>query len=396
MTIGTRSRVASHANAGEGDPIRVMVVDDSAVVRGLITRIVDAEPDLKVVASVGNGERAVNHVVRERDVDVVILDVEMPVMDGLTALPKLMQADPGLKVIMASTLTVKNAEISIRALQAGAADYVPKPSASQEIAGGSGEFKRDLVAKTRTLGATRRPRPGRSETTAKGATATFSAQRAASPPASTEFRGSVAASGLRSPSKTRPDVIAIGSSTGGPQALFELFRGLPPKSIEQPILITQHMPATFTAILAEHLSRQTGWRCTEGKPGEPISPGCVYLAPGDWHMTVRAEGTQRVIQLDQGPQENFCRPAVDPMLRSIARVYGGRALVVMLTGMGADGQKGSEAIVAAGGTVVAQDEASSVVWGMPGAVATAGLCAAVLPLPDLAPYVEKMARRPGS
>ncbi|WP_368744949.1 chemotaxis protein CheB, partial [Desertibaculum subflavum] len=193
---------------------------------------------------------------------------------------------------------------------------------------------------------------------------------------------------LRAASRMPPRALAIGSSTGGPQALFQLFQLLKGQ-IRQPIFITQHMPATFTTILAEHLTRIGGVPCREAKDGEPVRDGQVYLAPGDWHMTVAVEGGAKVVRLNQNPPESFCRPAVDPMLRSLSEAYGGQLLAVMLTGMGQDGLKGSKALIEAGGTLIAQDEATSVVWGMPGAVATAGLCAAVLPLADVGPTVMR-------
>ncbi|MCA1940301.1 MAG: chemotaxis response regulator protein-glutamate methylesterase, partial [Caenispirillum bisanense] len=199
---------------------------------------------------------------------------------------------------------------------------------------------------------------------------------------------------LRPAANDRPDVIAIGSSTGGPQALFTVLGGIKKAGgITQPILITQHMPATFTTILAEHIGRLAGLPAKEAENGEVIQNGRVYIAPGDWHMLVETKGTDKVLRLTQDPPENFCRPAVDPMFRSIAKAYGRRVLAVVLTGMGSDGARGGKVIADAGGTVIAQDEATSVVWGMPGATAQAGVCSAVLPLPDVAPYIHKFANR---
>jgi two-component system chemotaxis response regulator CheB len=189
-----------------------------------------------------------------------------------------------------------------------------------------------------------------------------------------------------------PEIVAIGSSTGGPQALMKVLGDLK-GGLGQPILITQHMPATFTTILAEHISRASGIKCAEAVDGEPIVGGRIYLAPGDYHMLVEGASPKRTIRLNQGPPENFCRPAVDPMMRSIVRSYGARVLAVILTGMGADGRAGCEDVVKAGGTVVAQDEATSVVWGMPGAVATAGLCTAVMPVGEIGSYLRRIAAR---
>ncbi len=372
------SATTDRPNADAGDRIRVMVVDDSAVIRGVLSRTLESDPEITVVHSVGNGQLAVAAVQRAA-VDIIVLDIEMPVMDGLTALPKLLAAAPGVKVLMASTLTQKNAEVSLKAMQAGAADYVPKPSSTQIT--GASEFKRELLAKVKALGRRR---------TRSGAFRPASAQAGTSQPALRSLHpGPIA---LRQPSITPPQVIAIGSSTGGPQALFKMVAELP-ANLRQPILITQHMPPTFTTILAEHIGKLAKRQVAEGKDGEPVQAGRVYVAPGDFHMVVDGGGGQKTIRLNKEPPENFCRPAVDPMFRSIARVYGNAVLSVVLTGMGTDGAKGGQAVVAAGGTVVAQDEATSVVWGMPGAAAAAGICSAVLPLAEIAPYVARLALR---
>jgi two-component system chemotaxis response regulator CheB len=367
-----------------------MVVDDSAVVRGLITRMLEQDNGFAVVASVGNGQMALSALERQ-DVEVIILDIEMPVMDGLTALPKLLKVDPDLQIIMASTLTLKNADVSLRALEAGAADYIPKPTSSREISGGP-DFKEELIGKVRALGAARRrtvrrpPRPG-TQTAASTPAAT------AAPVRSTAIYPHAGPLTLRTAAAEVPDVIAIGSSTGGPQALFSVLGGIKSGSLRQPILITQHMPPTFTTILAEHITRISGWAAAEGKDGEAIVGNRIYVAPGDFHMVVETRGTEKVIRLNKNPPENFCRPSVDPMLRSIAAAWGRRVLTVILTGMGSDGLKGGQTVVGAGGTVIAQDEATSVVWGMPGAVATAGICSAVLPLPEISQYILRLAAR---
>ncbi len=377
------------------DAIRVMVVDDSAVVRGLITRMLEGDKSVQVVASVGNGQMAVNALDRH-DIEVVVLDIEMPVMDGLTALPQMLAKDPRLQVIMASTLTLRNADISLKALEAGAADYIPKPTSTRDITGAS-NFKAELVNKVKALGNVRRQKAG-ARPASPAARAPGARPAPARAPVPVQPAGATRATGpvtLRSPSTEPMGVLAIGSSTGGPQALFTVLGGLKGTSLGVPILITQHMPATFTAILAEHITRLTGWPAAEGVDGQPVLADHAYVAPGDFHMVVEAQGQQKVIRLTKTPPENFCRPSVDPMLRSVAQVWGRRAFVVILTGMGSDGMKGAEVVVRAGGTVVAQDEATSVVWGMPGAVATAGLCSAVLPLPQIAPHIRKTATRRG-
>ena len=360
-------------------PIRVLVVDDSHVIRGLLTRSLDSDPGIKVVASASNGKAAIDEVART-EIDVVVLDIEMPVMDGMTALPQLLAARPGIQVIMASTLTLKGASISMKALSKGAADYVPKPTSTGEI-NSAEEFKRELISKVKSWGAVARRRRG-------------SAARQGAEPVSTGARRFPAGPvKLRDvPMLFRPDCIAIGSSTGGPQALFKVFQMMG-KVTNLPVFVTQHMPATFTTILAEHLGQASGMPAAEAKDGEPVTPGRIYVAPGDFHMTVTVEGGRKMLHLDKNPPENFCRPAVDPMLRSLAKAYNGKVLSVILTGMGTDGLKGGQELSAAGGVIAAQDEATSVVWGMPGAVASAGLCSAVLPLSDIGPYVRKAISR---
>ena len=364
------------------EPYRVMVVDDSAVIRGLLSRALESDPTISVVASVGNGEHALRTIERQ-DIDVIVLDIEMPVMDGMTALPLLLKARPGVRIIMASTLTRKNAEISLRALQAGAMECIAKPSSGIELHGSDG-FKRQLIDKVKALGEARRGRPARSRPQVSGARP--SARHVA--PVVRQDAPII----LRPGPLKAPDIIAIGSSTGGPQALVEVIGHLS-GNVTQPILITQHMPPTFTALLAEHLDRTSSRSCAEAKEGEPVVGHRIYVAPGDQHMLVERRGAREIIRLSTAPPEHFCRPAVDPMLRSLSALHGSRLLIVILTGMGSDGRRGSEAAVAKGATVIGQDEASSVVWGMPGAVAGAGLCSSVLPLCQIAPHISKLAMR---
>ncbi len=365
-----------------------MVVDDSAVIRGLIARILEADASVEVLATASNGEQAIK-LLSQNDIEVIVLDIEMPVMDGLTALPKLLAISPRVKIIMASTLTQRNAQISFKALSAGATDYIPKPTASREITQGEA-FHRELREKVKALGQAYR-----------GSTAPVTPSRADTKPrqpASTAIIRTVTPThshvslSLRKAVTKPASVLAIGSSTGGPQALLALLRNLD-RSIQVPVLITQHMPPTFTTILAEHVARASGRACAEAQDGEPIKSGCIYIAPGDWHMVVEQGVDGVVIRLNQQPAVNFCRPAVDPMFSSVARVYDGRVLAVVLTGMGQDGLNGGKAIIEAGGTVIAQDEATSVVWGMPGAVATAGVCSAVLPLDQMSGFIRDFPKR---
>lgn len=349
------------------EPYRVMVVDDSAVIRGLTTRWIEADAQLRVVGSYGNGRLALARAAADRP-DVIVLDIEMPEMDGIEALPQLIKAAPGVKVVMASTLTRRNAEISMKALSLGAADYVAKPEA--RALSSAEDYKELLVRKVRGLAEARRAR---------------TAPQAAAP-----LRTASPAAGA-----FRPQILAIGSSTGGPQALFTLLKDVAP-ALNVPVVVTQHMPATFTAILAEHIAKTSGLPCSEGRTGEPLLARRIYVAPGDQHMLVAGTAAAPTLQLTQTPPENFCRPAVDPMFRGAAAVFGGAVLGVVLTGMGHDGREGARVIAAAGGQVLAQDEATSVVWGMPGAVAQAGLANAILPLPAMGAEVSKLLsmRRP--
>ncbi len=373
--------LASASKKAEQSAFRVMVVDDSAVIRGLISRWLESDPEIEVVATAQNGAMALRNLETTRP-EVVILDIEMPEMDGLTALPKIIEAAPHVQVIMASTLTRRNAEISLKALKAGAADYIPKPETSREVSS-SAAFRQQILQKIKALGTVARcqdpVRAARARRAARGVAMPQPAPRAlAARPIQ-----------LAKPSAATPRVLAIGASTGGPQALFEFFSGLK-MTPAVPVVIAQHMPPTFTSILAEHLRRATGLECEEGREGERLAPGKIYIAPGDHHMIIEAKGDSVFIRINQDPPENFCRPAVDPLFRAVARVYGAAALGVVLTGMGSDGLKGSSAIVAAGGTILAQDEATSVVWGMPGAVSTAGLASAVLPLGEIGRAAAKI------
>jgi len=352
------------------DPVRVAICDDSAVIRAALGRLFAEDAEISVVARASNGEEAVQ-LIREnaasRKIDVLLLDIEMPVMDGLRALPLLHEADPDLQVIMISTLTTRGADVTLRALKLGAADYITKPSAS-EIADDS--FRRDLLNKIRSLARLRRAR-----------------DRARVQPNPPRPRLS-----LRPAPLLPPKLLAIGASTGGPQALFTFVEALG-RNVPVPVVLTQHMPPLFTAYFAEHLSRLGGMVCSEARNGDVLEPGRLLVAPGEHHMLIETNGSHQLrVRLSQSPPENFCRPSVDPMLRSADSACPGRVLVVMLTGMGQDGLAGTRLVVEHGGAAIAQDEATSVVWGMPGAIAQAGLCHAVLPLREIAPYVLRMLR----
>lgn len=366
------------ANA-KTNPIRVMIVDDSAVVRGLLSRWVEAETDLVVIGTASDGEQALRRVT-ELKPDLVILDIEMPNMSGLEALPKMIAAVPGLKILMASTLTTRGASVTLRALELGAADYVPKPETSR--LGGAQEFSVELVNKIRAICRRRnpmpvpplRPMPGLAIPNTTVATPEVAKPRIFS---------------LRS--KTPVEVLFVGASTGGPPALRQFLTALGP-DWKMPIVITQHMPAAFTAILADNLDKAIPMTVREAKDGDTIQAGHVYIAPGDYHLTVREIDGRPFLKLDQNPPVNFCRPAVDPLFKSAAEVYGARALGMVLTGMGHDGRDGAAALKAKGAKIMVQDEATSVVWGMPGAIAEAGLADLIKPINTLSEACRAFAR----
>ena len=368
--------------------IRVMIVDDAVVARSMMTRWIDAEPDMMIAASARSGREALDRI-EATDPDVVLLDVDMPELDGITALPLLLRKRRDLVVIMVSTLTRRSAELSLRALSLGATDYIPKPETTYE-AMTSAAFRRELIDKVRNLGrkrvVAREPAPPLvpdGAASAKPTTQHRAAERVLRRPEHVQVA-------LRPFSSTLPRALLIGSSTGGPQALSTVIEKLPAAIDRAPVLITQHMPPMFTTVLAEHLSRVSGRGAHEADDGEPVLAGGIYVAPGGRHMRVVRDGELVKIALDDGPPINFCKPSVDPLFASAAQVWGPSALALILTGMGSDGTKGAAEIVAAGGSVIAQDEASSVVWGMPRSVAQAGLCSAVLPLDQIAPKVARM------
>jgi two-component system chemotaxis response regulator CheB len=375
-------------NSSRQPPLKVMVVDDSVVIRGMISRWIASEPDMVVAASLRTGLEAVNQLDRVNP-DVAVLDIEMPELDGISALPQLLAKKRNLIVIMASTLTRRNAEISFKALSLGASDYIPKPESTRE-AHAADIFHHDLIQKIRTFGAKlrRSAQPSAAPHLAPAPSSAVERLRGLSPrPAAAPAPVALArrAFGLQA-----PRVLLIGSSTGGPQALMSLVTELGSVIDRFPVLITQHMPPTFTTILAEHLARASRRPAHEAVDAETIKAGQIYLAPGGRHMRVVKHGLDAQIALDDGPAVNFCKPAVDPLFMSAIDVWQGAIMSVILTGMGSDGMRGGKEIVAAGGSVIAQDEATSVVWGMPGSAANAGICAAILPLNQIAPKLVRL------
>jgi two-component system chemotaxis response regulator CheB len=349
---------------------RVLVVDDSVVVRKLITDALAEDPDIEVVATAAHGRIALAKL-ELLDVDVVTLDIEMPVMDGLETLLHLREAHPDLPVIMFSTLTERGASSTLTALERGASDYVTKPSNVGSVAESKEAIRTQLVPKILALSARARP----SRATGPSAPAR---------PAPT----------LRVPVRAGvPEVLVIGSSTGGPDALARVLPQLP-ADLPVPVLVAQHMPPVFTRQFADRLDAKCRLHVSEAVAGDRIERGRVLIAPGDWHLRVGGRPGAPIAVLDQGPQENFCRPAVDVLFRSAAAYFGPRVLAVVLTGMGSDGALGVIEITKAGGDAIVQDEETSVVWGMPGAAAATGMTSQVLPLDLIAPtVVGKCARR---
>ncbi len=375
--------------ADNGRPVRVMLVEDSAVIRGMVRSWLEGVANVEVVASADNGQVALNMVASVHP-DIIILDIEMPVMDGLTALPGLLSACPGVKVLIASTLSKRNAEISMKAIHIGAADYLAKPSFARDGNEGRRLFKEELVRKVLGLG-------GHGLGGHHGQAHGFGTDGGVSRPGGANARPNqaVAAQGwtaipsgssqfkLRPASRVNPRILVIGSSTGGPAALSKVLGALKGKLGGVPVVITQHMPPTFTTLLGETLSRLSGLEGGETRNGETVAAGRIYVAPGGFHMRLIQVGGQVKVALDDGPPINHCRPAVDPLFESVAQIYRGAALGVILTGMGSDGALGAVKIADAGGSVLAQNEASSVVWGMPGAAMAAGACVGAFELEKL-------------
>jgi len=386
------TELSSHSAAS---PIKVMIVDDSAVIRGFLVKILESCDDIEIQNIATNGLEAVN-CLNKKKCDIIILDVEMPVMDGLTAIPKLLQVQPDVKIFMFSTLTTQNAETTMRALALGAVECLGKPTSTHDLYA-KDHFKESLTRMIREIaGAKKQSNPPSSRENMRSlAPASKAMQSTGGEPTKSRLHPHSARTiVLRPPHEGfsgKPDLLAIGSSTGGPNALFKLMSTL--RGIDVPVVITQHMPATFTRILAEHIKMQTGLASVEAEDGMPLVAGRVHVAPGGFHMLIDRKGATPIIKIDDGPMENFCKPAVDPMLRSAAKIFGNRIMTVILTGMGSDGMLGAREIVKAGGRVIAQDEATSVVWGMPGATALDGTCSAVLPLDEIGPWLRKSSLR---
>jgi two-component system chemotaxis response regulator CheB len=339
-----------------------MIVDDSAVIRGMIARWLGEAGGFEVVATASNGRMAVDAAERSKP-EIILLDIEMPEVDGLSALPMILKAHPGCKVIVISTLTQRNAEISLKCLSLGAVDYLAKPE-SARVAGAAIEFRRELIEKLRALGAAK-SRPVRVAPAPVAPVATAGLSRAPKPHV------------------VKPQCLLIGSSTGGPRAVERVLLDMKSVLATIPVLIVQHMPAMFTAVFAEHLKSLLSIPAREARDGDPVLPGTILVAPGGRHMGVVMSGAKPAIRLNDGPPENFCRPAVDVLFREASAVFGASALAAVLTGMGSDGTHGARHLMKAGATIIAQDEATSIVWGMPGSIVKAGLAHEILPLESI-------------
>lgn len=337
--------------------IRVLVVDDSVVVRRLVSDLLNSEPDIEVIATAPDGKIALEKAERCAP-DLITMDIEMPVMDGIEAVRRLRESGSRVPIIMFSTLTERGAVATIDALAAGASDYVAKPTSMSGLVAATEQVRSEIVPKIRAL--------ARPQAPAAAAPSALNNQATAGVPTR----------------PTKPAAVVLGCSTGGPDALSQLLQAID-GPLAVPMLIVQHMPPMFTTQLAARLDRLYAPRVVEATDGEPLLPGSIYIAPGDFHLEMAQSAGQLVAKVEQGPPENFCRPAVDVLFRSAANVLGAAVLGVVLTGMGTDGVRGSRDIVDAGGSVWIQDAESSVVWGMPGAVAAAQLASAELPLEQL-------------
>lgn len=349
---------------------KILLVDDSAVIRGLLTKLIDGQPGMEVLSTAPNGKVGVDKT-RSMNPDLVVLDIEMPVMNGLEAVTEIRKTHPKTPIVMFSTLTEKGAAAALNALELGASDYATKPRNSGSMSAALEEVKDELVSKISALvGPRASARPG-----VVGPGPTGPKRRAVN---------------------TKPSAVVVGSSTGGPHALEAMLTAIK-QPLPVPMYITQHMPETFTKVLAERLNTKCASTVHEAEQGMIAEPGHCYIAPGGYHMALEKKGTAVAVKLLSTAPINSCRPSVEPMFETAASIYGRRLVAVMLTGMGADGLEGSRLIANLGSPVVVQDEATSVVWGMPGAVAKAGLASEVLSLAEIGPRVAQLAgSRPAS
>ena len=371
--------------APSGRRARVLITDDAVVVRRLVSDVLASVPTIEVVGTAPNGRIALQKI-GQLSPDIVILDVEMPDMDGIATLVAIREEHPDLPVVMFSTLTERGAAITLEALMRGANDYVTKPANVGSVAEAMDRVRAELVPRIHALcgidqGEGDRPR--------RVATSPLAARRIRQAASAEEAAPAPRPAPAPPTPLQRVDLVVVGISTGGPNALAALVPALP-ADLPVPVLVVQHMPPMFTRLLAERLDNHTSLRVREAAGGEVVGPGDVWIAPGDRHLEVRASGGQMRLVTHEGPRENSCRPSVDVLFRSAAAVAGRHVLGVVMTGMGHDGLSGSQDLLAAGARVVAQDESTSVVWGMPGAVVEAGVADDVVALDGMA---DEIARR---
>ena len=355
------------------DRSRILIVDDSAVMRSLLRAVLCHDPTLEVAGTAADGASALQ-AIKTLDPNLVLLDVEMPVMDGLATLRELRRRGHQVPVIMCSSFTQRGARVTIEALASGATDYVAKPAGQSDRETGMRVLAQDLVPKIKAL--------------TRGVPQEPPAKIASRVAPALPIRPARSA-----PADSSPRIVVIGVSTGGPAALDRVLPALP-SDFALPVLVVQHMPELFTAILAERLSLRCPLKVREAAEGEPVQTGTISIARGNWHLEILPAACASVaptLHLTQDPEENHCRPAVDVLFRSAASVYGGGVLAVVLTGMGSDGLAGCQFLRASGSTVLVQDQATSTVWGMPGAVTTAGLASCVLPLDAIGPEIVRRA-----
>ncbi len=345
----------------------MLVVDDSVVIRRLVTHALEQEPSLEVVGSAPNGAIALQRIAQLKP-DVLTLDVEMPEMSGLDVLPHIRREHPQIRTIMFSTLTDRGAATTMEALTLGADDYVTKASNEGSLDQSMARLRQELVPKIKQFFHFPAGNPA-----AKSPAPTY-------PP------------NMEAKRKARPQIVVIGVSTGGPNALGTILPKLPAE-FPLPVLLVQHMPPVFTRLLAERLDATCRLAVEEASHGTPVEVGKILIAPGDYHLKVAGNGHGARVQLDQSPPQNSCRPAVDALFSSTGEIYGGAVIAAVLTGMGQDGLRGAGILKERGASILAQDEASSVVWGMPGAVVNAGLADRVLPLDQIVPEIVRLADR---
>jgi two-component system chemotaxis response regulator CheB len=346
--------------------IRVLVVDDSVVVRRLLREVLTTDPEIEIAGFAANGRIALS-MVSQVSPDIITLDVEMPEMDGLEVLRVLRVSFPRLPVIMFSTVTQRGAAATLDALALGARDYVTKPANVGSITSGMERIREELIPKIKAL-----------------------CGYSTIPDVPALFRKPLAKSHSE---KRRPiEIVVIGTSTGGPNALAQVLPRLP-QDLPVPVVVVQHMPPTFTKFLADRLDAGCSLKVMEAAADQVLTPGTIWIAPGDFHVSIYIDGIRRRLRTHQGPPENWCRPAVDVLFRSAAETYGNAVLAVVMTGMGQDGLRGAEQLHEAGSQIIVQDEATSVVWGMPGFVAQAGLAEKVLAVSEIAPEIVRRVRR---